>query len=67
VDAQGPAAKAGLRVKDVITNVDGQQVNTMEEMIVDIRTQRPGDVVVLDYVRGSARAQARVTLGGREG
>ena len=67
VDAQGPAAKAGLHVKDVITNVDGQQVNTMEELIVDIRTQRPGDVVVFDYVRGSTRAQARVTLGGREG
>jgi putative serine protease PepD len=67
VDAQGPAYKAGLRVKDVITKIDGQPVDTMEELIVDVRLRRPGDVVVLDYARGSTRAQARVTLGGREG
>jgi hypothetical protein len=39
----------------------------MEELIVSIRTRRPGDVIVLDYARGSSRAQARVTLGGKEG
>jgi putative serine protease PepD len=67
VDGRGPAYKAGLRVKDVITKIDGQPVDTMEELIVDVRLRRPGDVVVLDYARGSTRAQARVTLGGREG
>jgi putative serine protease PepD len=67
VDADGPAYKAGLRVRDVITSVDGQQVNTMEELIVGIRARRPGDVVVLDYSRGSTRDQARVTLGSRVG
>ena len=67
VDGQGPAYKAGLRVKDVITKVDGHQVDTMEELIVDIRIRRPGEMVVLDYARGSARGQARVTLGGKEG
>jgi putative serine protease PepD len=67
VDGQGPAYKAGLRVKDVITKIDGQPVDTMEELIVDVRLRRPGDVVVLDYARGSTRAQARVTLGGKEG
>ncbi|HEX5384290.1 MAG TPA: trypsin-like peptidase domain-containing protein [Propionibacteriaceae bacterium] len=67
VDAQGPAAKAGLRAKDLVTKIDNQTVNTMEELIVSVRTRRPGDVVVLDYVRGSTAAQARVTLGGKEG
>jgi len=67
VDPGGPASKAGLRVKDLITSVDGHQVDTMEELIVDIRTRRPGDVVVVDYARGTTRGQARVTLGGREG
>ena len=67
VDAGGPASKAGLRVGDVITKIDGQQVNTSEELIVGIRTRRPGAITALDYVRGSTRAQARVTLGGREG
>jgi putative serine protease PepD len=67
VDAGGPASKAGLRVGDVITKIDGQRVNTSEELIVGIRTHRPSDVVVLDYVRGSTRSQASVTLGGKEG
>jgi putative serine protease PepD len=67
VDGRGPADKAGLRANDVITKIDGQAVDTMEELIVDVRLRRPGDVVVLDYARGSTRAQARVTLGGRDG
>jgi putative serine protease PepD len=67
VDPQGPAAKAGLKAKDLITKVDDETVNTMEELIVSIRTRRPGDVVVLEYVRGSSRAQASVTLGGKVG
>ena len=67
VDPKGPAATAGLRAKDLITKIDNQTVNTMEELIVSIRTRRPGDVIVLDYARGSSRAQARVTLGGKEG
>jgi putative serine protease PepD len=67
VEAQGPAGKAGLRVGDLITKIDGQPVETMEELIVDIRTRRPSDVVVLDYTRGSSHSQARLTLGGREG
>jgi putative serine protease PepD len=67
VDPKGPAATAGLRAKDLITKVDDQNVNTMEELIVSIRTRRPGDVVILDYARGTSRAQARVTLGGKEG
>jgi PDZ domain-containing secreted protein len=51
----------------LITSVDGHHVDTMQELIVDIRTRRPGDVVVLDYARGSTRSQARITLGSKEG
>jgi putative serine protease PepD len=67
VDAEGPAGKAGLKAGDLITKMDGQPVLTMEELIVGIRTRRPGDVVVLDYARGSTPGQVRVTLGSKEG
>lgn len=67
VDAQGPAGKAGLKPGDLITKMDGQPVLTMEELIVAIRTRRPGDVVVLDYARGSTPGQVRVTLGSKVG
>ncbi|GAA1427782.1 hypothetical protein GCM10009616_05890 [Microlunatus lacustris] len=67
VEGDGPAADAGLREGDVITRIDDQQVRTMEELIVTIRTRRPGERVVLDYTRGSADRSARVTLGSKEG
>ena len=67
VDSGGPAADAGLRKDDVITRIDGERVNTVEELIVTIRTHRPRDAVVLDYERGEVRRQARVVLGSKEG
>ncbi len=67
VDADGPADKAGLRVDDVITEIDDEPVSAPEELIVAIRTHRPGDKVALTYERGGQRRTAEVTLGSREG
>ncbi|SDR98955.1 putative serine protease PepD [Friedmanniella luteola] len=67
VESGGPADDAGLRQGDVVTRIDDQRVRTMEELIVTIRTRRPGQAVVLDYTRGSADRSARVTLGSKEG
>jgi putative serine protease PepD len=67
VDSGGPAAGAGLRKDDVITRIDGKRVNTVEDLIVTIRTHRPRDAVVLNYTRGEVRGKARVVLGSKEG
>jgi putative serine protease PepD len=67
VEDGGPAARAGLRANDLITAIDGQRVSTREELIVAIRTHRPGEKVRLSYERGSNRGRAVVTLGSREG
>jgi putative serine protease PepD len=67
VEAGGPAADAGLRAGDVISTIDGAPVTTMEELIVAIRTRRPGQQIVLEYTRGSTDRSATVTLGGKEG
>ncbi len=67
VESNGPAAKAGLRVKDVVQSVDGKRVSTLEELIVNIRTHRPGQTVTLAYQRGGDDRTAKVTLGSREG
>jgi len=67
VESKGPADDAGLRAGDVVTRIDDQQVRTMEELIVTIRTRRPGQAVRLDYTRGSAERSANVTLGSKEG
>lgn len=67
VEDSGPARKAGLRQGDVITKIDGDAVSAMDELIVAIRTRRPGEVVALDYTRDSAKKQVKVTLGSRVG
>jgi putative serine protease PepD len=67
VEGSGPAARAGLRRGDLITRIDGTKIIAVEELIVTIRTRRPGQKVVLDYERGSRRKQAEVTLGRKVG
>ena len=67
VDRNGPAGKAGLRQGDLVTKIDDRRVSRTEEMIVQIRTRRPGEKVVLEYQRGNAKERATVTLGSREG
>ena len=67
VDGDGPADEAGLQVDDVVTAIDDQPVTTAEELIVAVRTHRPGDRVTLTYERGGQQRTAEVTLGSREG
>jgi putative serine protease PepD len=62
-----PAQRAGLRTGDVVTEIDGQTVESAEALIVAIRTHRPGERVRLDFERGGQSRQATVTLGQQTG
>ncbi|MEU9110400.1 trypsin-like peptidase domain-containing protein [Streptomyces sp. NPDC048483] len=59
----GPGAKAGIRPGDVITKVDDAPVHSGEELIVKIRSHRPGDTLVLRLQRGGKEQTVRLTLG----
>ncbi|MFE6689502.1 trypsin-like peptidase domain-containing protein [Streptomyces sp. NPDC057743] len=59
----GPGAKAGLQSGDVITEVDGAPVHSGEELIIKVRSHRPGDVLTLTVQRGDAQRSVRLTLG----
>jgi len=58
-----PAAEAGLLPGDVITTVDGKDVNTPAELIDRVRGHKPGDTVRIDYFRSGNRRTANVKLG----
>ncbi|MET9295448.1 trypsin-like peptidase domain-containing protein [Streptomyces sp. NPDC003077] len=59
----GPGAKAGIKPHDVITKVDGKPVHSAEELIVKIRSHRPGDRLTLTVRRGGDERTVVLTLG----
>lgn len=63
VTPDGPAARAGIKPGDVITEVDGQRVHSGEELIVKIRAHRPGDRLELTVTRGGDERTVTLTLG----
>ena len=65
VRSGGPAAGAGLEVGDVVTAVDGDTVASAAELQAAIDAHRPGDRVVVDYIRNGAHRTVTVTLGTR--
>ncbi|WP_406273052.1 trypsin-like peptidase domain-containing protein [Streptomyces sp. NBC_00191] len=67
VSPKGPSAKAGIKPGDVITKVDGQRVHSGEELIVKIRSHRPGDRLELTLVRGGRERTLTLTLGSASG
>jgi putative serine protease PepD len=63
VTANGAAAKAGLKVDDVITAVNDHKVRTADALIAAVRSHAPGEQVQLSYTRNGKAATATVTLG----
>ena len=50
--ADSAALQAGLRQGDVIVAVDGQEVQTYQELQAEIRKHEPGDEIHLQTLRG---------------
>lgn len=60
--AGGPAAKAGLKPGDLITEFDGRAITSPEELIVAVRSHDVGDSVLLKYTRAGKSYQATLIL-----
>jgi len=61
------AAKAGLRVNDIITRINDREVKTREALIATVGGFRPGDRVELKIRRGDSVLDISTTLGNRIG
>jgi membrane-associated protease RseP (regulator of RpoE activity) len=57
-----PAERAGLRVGDVLTAVDGTSCQSASDVIEAIADRKKGEVVTLEVVRGKARVQLHAKL-----
>jgi putative serine protease PepD len=63
VQAGGPAATAGIRPGDVITQIDGQPATSPDQLVALTITKKAGDKVDLTYVRAGQTHETTVTLG----
>jgi serine protease Do len=62
VEADSPAAKAGLKVGDVITKLDGQKVSDAGELQVEVGQKGPGTTIKLEVIRDGKNTTIPVTL-----
>jgi serine protease Do len=62
-----PGAKAGLKSGDVITAIDGKQVEGPDDLTMDVISKAPGSTVTLDVMRDGKPMTLKVTLGTRPG
>jgi S1-C subfamily serine protease len=65
VERGSPAAQAGLQPRDVITAVDGQQLQGDTALAEAINGHKPGDTITLTVLRGGQQLSIPVTLGTR--
>jgi S1-C subfamily serine protease len=60
-----PAAKAGLKVGDIVVGLNGKPVENWNEMRLEISRRRPGEVLTLNYIREGRGSLARLTVAER--
>ncbi|WP_404336462.1 Do family serine endopeptidase [Sphingomonas sp. MMS12-HWE2-04] len=65
VEPDGPAAKAGLRPGDVVTQVNGKQVNPDQTLSYLIANVAPGSPAKLDVIRDGKRMALTATVANR--
>jgi len=62
-----PAAKAGLKAKDIITKVNGTEIDARHPLASQLSQFAPGDTVTLTVLRGDQTLELKVTLAQYQG
>ena len=63
ITKNGPADSTELKEGDVITSIDNNQLNTMNDLREYIYSKKPGDEVTLEITRGKINRQIKLILG----
>jgi len=64
IKSDSPAAKASLKLNDVIVDVDGKAVRSPSEMAKQLGDHKSGDTVSVGFLREGTRRKVTVTLNG---
>ena len=62
----GPADKAGLKERDVITHIDGRAIKDGDDLVNDIANRRPGSSARITYLHDGKSQNTTVTIGDRD-
>lgn len=62
VTKDGPADKAGLKVGDLITAIDGRELLGYQAMVIRLRNKNVGDKIKVKYKRGGETKEVEITL-----
>jgi putative serine protease PepD len=65
VTSGSPAAEAGLKAGDVVTQVDGETVTSADDLTAAVLARQPGDTVSITVERDGSTKTLKVTLGTR--
>lgn len=63
VQVDGPADKAGIKIKDVITKVNGLEIGPRGGVTSLVAEYQPGDTIALNIIRDGREQTLHVTLG----
>ena len=63
ITKNGPASNTELKEADIITNIDGKELNTMNDLREYIYTKKPNEEVTLKIIRGKLNKEIKLELG----
>jgi len=61
-----PAAKAGLKARDILVEFDGKPIQNLYDFTYALRSKKPGDMVKVKVLRDASPLEANVTLEKRQ-
>ena len=62
INKNGPASKTEIKEGDIITTIDGNEINTMNELREYIYGKKPNDIVNIQIARGKINKTISVVL-----
>jgi putative serine protease PepD len=63
VQDDSPADRSGLRVGDVLVEIDGHMIGHVPDLMITLRSKSPGDQIAATVVRGDSPTTLTITLG----